>query len=367
MKKYDYLIVGAGLYGSAFAREVKRAGKRCLVIEKRGHIAGNAYTKEIDKIQVHCYGPHIFHTNDSAIWNYVNQFAKFNRYTNSPVAYYQGKLYNLPFNMNTFYQMWGVTTPAEAQKIIEEQRKQYSITNPRNLEEQAIRLVGPDIYEKLIRGYTEKQWGVPCSKLPPTIINRLPIRFSFDNNYFDAQYQGIPIGGYTKLVERMLEGVEVQLGVDFLKEREKWKKCASRIVYTGPIDAYFNYKLGALRYRSLKFETVSLDCANYQGNAVINYTDAEIPYTRIIEHKHFEYGTQLKSVISKEYSLEWDRDQEPFYPVNDEKNDQLYGRYKILAAEEKDVLFGGRLGEYKYYDMDMVISQALSRAKELLE
>ncbi|WP_418667686.1 UDP-galactopyranose mutase [Allofournierella sp.] len=361
---YDYLIVGAGLYGSAFARMALDAGRTCLVLEKRGHTAGNLYTEEVEGIQVHRYGAHIFHTNNERVWEYVNRFARFNRYTNSPLANYKGEIYNLPFNMNTFHAMWGVTTPAEAQKELERQRAAAFVPEPRNLEQQAINLVGPDIYEKLVKGYTEKQWGRPCAELPAFIIRRLPVRFTYDNNYFNADYQGIPVGGYTAMVERMLEGAELRLGTDYLAGREAWNALADRVIYTGPIDAYFGYRLGALAYRSVRFETEVLDLPDYQGNAVVNYTDAETPYTRIIEHKHFEFGTQPKTVISREYSAEWALGDEPYYPVNDAVNNALYGRYRALAAEEK-VVFGGRLGEYRYYDMDKVLEAALQKWEEL--
>ncbi len=363
---YDYLIVGAGLFGAVFAREARLAGKRCLVIDKRPNIAGNIYTREVEGIQVHEYGAHIFHTNNDRVWRYVNRFAEFNRYTNSPVANYHGKLYNLPFNMNTFYQMWGVRTPAEAKAKIDEQRRAANITEPKNLEEQAISLAGIDIYEKLVRGYTEKQWGRPCTELPPFIIRRLPLRFVFDNNYFNARYQGIPMGGYTAMIERMLEGIEVRLNADYLADRDYWNAQADRVVYTGPIDAYFGFSLGTLEYRSVRFETEVLDTDNFQGNAVVNYTDRETPYTRIIEHKHFEFGTQPKTVISREYSSEWKPGDEPYYPVNDEKNGQLYQAYRALADRERQVVFGGRLGEYKYYDMDQVVDRALSVAADQL-
>ncbi len=363
---YDYLIVGAGLFGAVFAHEARLAGKRCLVIDKRPQIAGNIYTREVEGIQVHEYGAHIFHTNNDRVWRYVNQFADFNRYTNSPVANYHGKLYNLPFNMNTFYQMWGVRTPAEAKAKIEAQRREANITEPRNLEEQAISLAGVDIYEKLVRGYTEKQWGRPCTQLPPFIIRRLPLRFTFDNNYFNSRFQGIPMGGYTAMVERMLEGIEVRLNTDYLADRDYWNAQADKVVYTGPIDAYFGFSLGTLEYRSVRFETEVLDTDNYQGNAVVNYTDRETPYTRIIEHKHFEFGMQPKTVISREYSSEWKPGDEPYYPVNDEKNGQLYQAYRALADQEPQVLFGGRLGEYKYYDMDQVVDRALSMAADQL-
>ena len=362
-KHYDYLIVGAGLYGAVFAQKAMEAGKTCLVIEKRDHIAGNIYTEAVEGIQVHRYGAHIFHTNNSEVWNYVNRFATFNRYTNSPVANYKGEIYNMPFNMNTFNKMWGVITPAEAQAEIERQRAAHYVAEPKNLEEQAINLVGTDIYEKLVKHYTEKQWGRPCTELPAFIIKRLPVRFIYDNNYFNALYQGIPVGGYTAMVEKMLEGAEVKLGVDYLADKAAWDAVADKVVYTGPIDAYFGYKLGALAYRSVRFETETLDMENYQGNAVVNYTDADTPYTRIIEHKHFEFGTQPKTVISREYSAEWKVGDEPYYPVNDEANGALYQQYKALAEGEEKVLFGGRLGEYKYYDMDRVIEAALAAWK----
>lgn len=366
MKHYDYLIVGAGLFGSVFAHEARKQGKNCLVIDKREHIAGNIYTEEMEGINVHRYGAHIFHTNNIKVWEYVNQFATFNRYTNSPIANYHGEIYNLPFNMNTFNKMWGVITPAEAMNKIEEQRKAAGIDEPKNLEEQAISLVGTDIYEKLIKGYTGKQWGRPCTELPAFIIKRLPVRFTYDNNYFNAFYQGVPIGGYTKMVEAMLKGVEVRLGVDYLNDREYLNRFADTIIYTGPIDAYFNYQLGALQYRSVRFETETLDLYNYQGNAVVNYTDGETPYTRIIEHKHFEFGTQPKTVISREYSTEWKPGDEPYYPVNDSKNSILYEKYKKMADNETNVIFGGRLGEYKYYDMDKVIEAALEVCEQHL-
>lgn len=362
-KHYDYLIVGAGLYGAVFAQKAMEAGKTCLVIEKRDHIAGNIYTEAVEGIQVHRYGAHIFHTNNDEVWNYVNRFATFNRYTNSPVANYKGEIYNMPFNMNTFNKMWGVITPAEAQAEIERQRAAHYVAEPKNLEEQAINLVGTDIYEKLVKHYTEKQWGRPCTELPAFIIKRLPVRFVYDNNYFNALYQGIPVGGYTAMVEKMLAGAQVRLGVDYLADKAAWDALAGKVVYTGPIDAYFGYRLGALAYRSVRFETETLDMENYQGNAVVNYTDADTPYTRIIEHKHFEFGTQPKTVISREYSAEWKVGDEPYYPVNDEANGALYQQYKALAEGEEKVLFGGRLGEYKYYDMDKVIEAALAAWK----
>lgn len=360
---YDYLVVGAGLYGAVFARQAADAGKRVLVMDKRDHIAGNVYTKPVEDIQVHVYGAHIFHTNDQSVWNYVNRFAEFNRFTNSPVANYKGQLYSLPFNMYTFHQMWGVVTPQEAAEKIEAQRNAAGITHPKNLEEQAISLVGTDIYEKLIKGYTEKQWGRPCRELPAFIIKRLPVRLTFDNNYFNALYQGIPVDGYTKMVENMLSGIEVRLGEDYLENREKWNALAEKVVFTGPIDAYYDYCLGHLQYRSVRFETEVLDMPNFQGNAVVNYTDAETPYTRIIEHKWFAFGTQPKTVISREYSSEWKPGNEPYYPVNDEKNNDLYQQYKALADREEKVIFGGRLGQYRYYDMDQVIAAALEDSK----
>ena len=360
---FDYLIVGAGLYGAVFAQKAMEAGKTCLVLEKRAHIAGNIYTEAVEGIQVHRYGAHIFHTSNSEVWEYVRRFATFNRYTNSPVANYKGEIYNLPFNMNTFNKMWGVITPAEARAEIERQRAARYVAEPKNLEEQAINLVGTDIYEKLVKHYTEKQWGRPCTELPAFIIKRLPVRFIYDNNYFNALYQGIPVGGYTAMVEKMLEGAEVRLGVDYLADKAAWDALAGKVVYTGPIDAYFGYRLGALAYRSVRFETETLDMENYQGNAVVNYTDAETPYTRIIEHKHFEFGAQPKTVISREYSAEWKVGDEPYYPVNDEANGALYQQYKALAEGEEKVIFGGRLGEYKYYDMDRVIEAALAAWK----
>ena len=372
MKSYDYLIVGAGLYGAVFARQAADRGKQVLVIEKRPHIAGNIYTETVEGIHVHAYGAHIFHTNDRRAWDWVNRFATFNRYTNSPVANYHGELYSLPFNMYTFNKMWGVVTPAEAKAKIEEQRRQAGITDPKNLEEQAISLVGRDIFENLVKGYTEKQWGRDCRDLPAFIIRRLPVRFTFDNNYFNALYQGVPMGGYTKMISRMLEGVEVRLGEDYLKNRAEWNALAEKVVFTGPIDAYFDFRLGALEYRSVRFETELLDMPNYQGNAVVNYTDRETPYTRVIEHKWFQFGLDdhggilPKTVISREYSSEWQPGSEPFYPVNDEKNAALYARYRALAEKEEGVVFGGRLGEYKYYDMDQVIIAALDRAEKEL-
>lgn len=359
MKAYDYLIVGSGLYGATVAHEMRKAGYSVLIVEKRNHIAGNVYTKSVDGINIHQYGAHIFHTNDKEIWDYVCQFATFNRFTNSPVANYHGELYSLPFNMYTFNKMWGVITPEEANNKIQEQRRAAGIKAPTNLEEQAISLVGTDIYEKLIKGYTEKQWGRPCNKLPAFIIKRLPVRLTFDNNYFNACYQGIPIGGYTKLVETMLKSIDVRLDVDYLAHKTELDALANRVVYTGAIDAYFNYLLGRLEYRSIRFETEVLDIPNFQGNAVVNYTDSETPWTRIIEHKWFEFGTQPKTVISREYSLEWAPGGEPYYPINDGKNNELYAKYLEIAKSEKNVIFGGRLGSYQYYDMDAVIKSAL--------
>ena len=366
MSKYDYLVVGSGLYGAIFAHEANKRGKKVLVIDKRPNIAGNIYTEEVEGINVHKYGAHIFHTNNKEVWQYITQFAEFNRFTNSPVANYKGELYSLPFNMYTFNKMWGVVTPEEAAAKIEEQRQEIK-GEPKNLEEQAISLVGRDIYEKLIKGYTEKQWGRPCTELPSFIIKRLPVRLTFDNNYFNALYQGIPMGGYTKMVENMLEGIEVRLNTDYLENKEELDSLADKVVYTGPIDAYFNYKLGTLEYRSVRFETEVLDKPNFQGNAAVNYTDAETPWTRIIEHKWFEFGTQPKTVISREYSSEWKLGDEPYYPVNDEKNGALYAEYKKLGEAETKVIFGGRLGEYKYYDMDAVIAGALAKVKEVFE
>ena len=364
--KYDYLVVGSGLYGAIFAHEANKRGKKVLVIDKRPNIAGNIYTEEVEGINVHKYGAHIFHTNNKEVWQYITQFAEFNRFTNSPVANYKGELYSLPFNMYTFNKMWRVVTPEEAAAKIEEQRQEIK-GEPKNLEEQAISLVGRDIYEKLIKGYTEKQWGRPCNELPSFIIKRLPVRLTFDNNYFNALYQGIPMGGYTKMVENMLEGIEVRLNTDYLENKEELDSLADKVVYTGPIDAYFNYKLGTLEYRSVRFETEVLDKPNFQGNAAVNYTDAETPWTRIIEHKWFEFGTQPKTVISREYSSEWKLGDEPYYPVNDEKNGALYAEYKKLGEAETKVIFGGRLGEYKYYDMDAVIAAALAKVKEVFE
>ena len=370
--KYDYLVVGSGLYGAVFAREAADRGKKVLVIDKRPNVAGNIYTEKVEGIHVHKYGAHIFHTNDTKVWKYITRFAEFNRFTNSPVANYRGELYSLPFNMYTFNKMWGVVTPEEAAAKIEEQKKEACITEPKNLEEQAISLVGRDIFEKLIKGYTEKQWGRDCNDLPEFIIKRLPVRLTFDNNYFNALYQGIPIGGYTQLVEHLLEGIEVRLNTDYLEQKEALDRLAETVVYTGPIDAYFGYSLGALEYRSVRFETEVLDIPNFQGNAAVNYTDRETPWTRIIEHKWFEFGKDEqgqdlpKTVISREYSSEWKPGDEPYYPVNDEKNGALYAEYKKLADAEQNVIFGGRLAEYRYYDMDAVIASALKKSEEVL-
>lgn len=370
--KYDYLIVGAGLYGATFARQMKESGKKVLVIDKRPTIGGNVYTENVEGINVHKYGAHIFHTNNKKVWDFVNRFATFNRFTNSPVANFHGELYSLPFNMYTFNKMWGVVTPREAAAKIEEQRKAAGIKEPENLEEQAISLVGTDIYEKLIKGYTEKQWGRPCTELPSFIIKRLPVRFTFDNNYFNALYQGIPVGGYTKMVRNMLEGIEVKVNADYLKNKAEYDSMADHVVYTGPVDAYFGYKLGYLQYRSVRFETEVLDIPNFQGNAAVNYTDSETPWTRIIEHKWFEFGKDengkdiQKTVISREYSSEWKPGDEPYYPVNDKKNSDLYQEYRKLADQENGVIFGGRLGEYKYYDMDKVIEEALKISSECI-
>ncbi len=363
---YDYLIVGSGLFGSIFAYEAGKKGKQCLVVEKRDHIGGNIYTKEVEGIQVHQYGAHIFHTSNREVWEYVQQFAEFNRYTNSPVANYKGEIYNLPFNMNTFNKLWGVVTPAEAKAKIEEQAAAYCTEHPANLEEQALNLVGKDIYEKLIKGYTEKQWGHRATELPPEIIKRLPVRYIYDNNYFNDIYQGIPIGGYTAMIEKMLAKAEVRLGVDYLEHKDELDALAEKVVYTGPIDAYYGYQFGELEYRSVSFETEVLDQPNYQGNAVVNYTEYEVPYTRIIEHKHFEFGTQDKTVISREYPAAWKKGDEPYYPVNNEKNNMLYHSYEELAKEEKKVILGGRLGTYKYMDMHHVVAEALRVTKEEL-
>ena len=363
--KYDYLIVGSGLFGSIFAYEMNRKGKKCLVIEKRDHVGGNIYTELKENINVHKYGAHIFHTNNKEVWDYINQFADFNRYTNSPIANYKGELYNLPFNMNTFYQMWGVKTPEEAKTKINHQKEEYKIDNPKNLEEQAISLIGKDIYEKLVKGYTEKQWGRKCSELPAFIIKRLPVRYTFDNNYFNDLYQGIPIGGYTKIIEKMLDGIEVKLNTDFFEDKEKWLDIADKIIFTGMIDQYYDYCYGELEYRGLDFEFETLDMENYQGNAVINYTDAETPFTRIIEHKHFEDSISDKTIITREYPKSWEKGEEAYYPMNDDRNSKLYEKYKQLADKEDKVIFGGRLGMYQYFDMWQVINEALKLVKSI--
>ena len=364
--KYDYLIVGSGLFGAIFACEATKKGKKCLVIDKREHIAGNIYTEKIENINVHKYGAHIFHTSAKEVWNYINQFAEFNRYTNSPVARYKNEVYNLPFNMNTFNKLWGVFTPEEAKQKIEEELKEAKIENPKNLEEQAIKLVGKTIYEKLIKGYTEKQWGRKATELPAFIIKRLPVRFTYDNNYFNDLYQGIPIGGYTSIIEKMLDGIEVRLDCDYFENKKELENIAKKIIFTGPIDKYYNYKFGHLEYRSLRFEMEILDIENYQGNSIVNYTDYKIPYTRIIEHKHFEYGTQPKTVITREFPDNWTLEKEPYYPINNDKNNQLYEKYRELADKDDKVIFGGRLGEYKYYDMDKVVKRALQLCKNIL-
>ena len=370
--KYDYLVVGSGLFGAVFAQKAKESGKTVLVIDKRGNVGGNIYTEKIEGINVHKYGAHIFHTNDEKVWNYVNRFVKFNRFTNSPIANYRGEIYSLPFNMYTFNKMWGAVTPEEAAKIIERQKKEANIVDPQNLEEQAISLVGTDIYRKLIKGYTEKQWGRDCKDLPAFIIKRLPVRFTYDNNYFNALFQGIPVGGYTKLIERLLSGIEVKLNTDYLADKERWDGMAEKVVYTGAIDAFFGYRLGHLEYRSVRFETETLNMPNFQGNAAVNYTDKETPWTRIIEHKWFEFGKDEngidlpKTVISKEFSSEWKPGDEPYYPINDDKNNALYLKYKELADNEKNVYFGGRLGEYKYYDMDKTVASALNFAEKTI-
>ena len=367
MKKYDYLIVGAGLYGAVFAYEANKRGKKCLVIDRRKHIGGNIYCENINGINVHKYGAHIFHTSDKEIWNYVNQFVEFNNYVNSPIANYKGEIYNLPFNMNTFSKLWGISTPKEAQEKIEEQKSEYNITEPQNLEEQAISLFGIDIYLKLVKEYTEKQWGRDCKELPAFIIKRLPVRFTYDNNYFNDRYQGIPIGGYNKIIEKLLENADIELGVDYLKNKEKYNELADKILYTGMIDEFYDYKLGNLEWRSLKFENEILKNEdNYQGNAVVNYTSHDQKYTRIIEHKHFEFNKCKGTVITKEYPQDWKKGDEAYYPVNDEKNNTLFAKYKELADKEENVIFGGRLGNYKYYDMDKVIKAALEMIKEVL-
>ena len=365
---YDYLIVGSGLFGAIFAYEANKKNKRCLVIDKRSHIGGNIYTENIEGINVHKYGAHIFHTSNKQVWNYINQFAEFNRYTNSPIARYKDEVYNLPFNMNTFNKLWGVFTPEEAKKKIEEEISELNIDKPRNLEEQAIKLVGKTIYEKLVKGYTEKQWGMKATELPSFIIKRLPVRFTYDNNYFNDLYQGIPIGGYTRIIEKMLDGIEVRLNCNYFKNKKELDNLAKKIIFTGPIDEFYNYCYGELEYRSVRFEMEVLNTENYQGNAVVNYTEYEVPYTRVIEHKHFEYGTQHKTVISREYSDKWDKTKEPYYPINNEKNNKLYEKYKKLATQDNNVIFGGRLGQYKYFDMDKVIENALEIVnKELSE
>ena len=374
MKEYDYLIVGSGLFGAIFAYEANKKGKKCLVIDKRPHIAGNIYTENIDGINVHKYGAHIFHTSNREVWNYINQFVEFNRYTNSPIAKYKDEVYNMPFNMNTFNKMWGVFTPKEAMEKIEQEKKEAGITEPKNLEEQAISLVGKTIYEKLVKGYTEKQWGKRATELPTFIIKRLPVRFIYDNNYFNDLYQGIPVGGYTQIIEKMLKGIDVKLNCNYFENKEELENIAEKIVFTGPIDKYYDYQFGELEYRSLRFETEKLDIENYQGNAVVNYTEYEVPYTRIIEHKHFEYGKSLgnivegqakeKTIITREYPDKWDKEKEPYYPINDKKNDALYEKYRKLSEKDNNIIFGGRLGQYKYYDMDKVIEAALQAVKE---
>ena len=364
--KYDYLIVGTGLFGAVFAYEAQKAGKKCLVIDKREHIAGNIYCENVEGINVHKYGAHIFHTSNKEVWDYINQFAEFNHYINSPVAAYKDETYNLPFNMNTFSRLWGIRTPQEARDIIEKQRAEYGVAEPKNLEEQALSLAGKDVYEKLIKGYTEKQWGRPCTELPAFIIKRLPFRFIYDNNYFNDRYQGIPIGGYTPIVAKMLEGLEVRLKTDYFDFIKENPDIADITLFTGMIDEYYGYQLGALEYRTVRFETEVLDCENYQGNAVVNYTEREVPYTRIIEHKHFEFGKQPKTVISREYSSEWKPGIEPYYPINNEENNSLFAKYRELADKEEKIIFGGRLGNYKYYDMDKVIEAALELVKEQL-
>ncbi len=379
MKQYDYLIVGAGLFGSIFAYEAKKAGRKCLVIDRRNHIGGNVYTEEVEGINVHRYGAHIFHTSNQEVWNYMNSFVEFNRYTNSPVARYRDELYNLPFNMNTFHALWGVKTPDEARAKIQEQMQEAleqamkhadadgKLPEPQNLEEQALRLIGCDVYEKLVKGYTEKQWGKRATELPAFIIKRLPVRFTYDNNYFNDKYQGIPEGGYTRIIEKMLEGIEVHLGSDFFARRSEYEQSAEKIVFTGMLDEFYEYRFGELEYRSLRFENETLELENYQGNAVVNYTEYEVPYTRIIEHKHFEFGTQPKTVITKEYPATWKRGDEPYYPMNDEKNNTLFAKYRELADAEDNVIFGGRLGEFKYYDMHQVVARALETVRaELL-
>ena len=365
--KYDYLVVGSGLFGSIFAYEANKKGKKCLVIEKRPHVGGNIYTENVEGIQVHKYGAHIFHTSNKEVWKYINQFAEFNRYTNSPVARYKDELYNMPFNMNTFHALWGVITPDEAKAKIEEEKKEAGITEPKNLEEQAISLVGKTIYEKLVKGYTEKQWGRKATELPSFIIKRLPVRFIYDNNYFNDSYQGIPIGGYTQIIEKMLDGIEVRLNYDYFDHKDELKDIADKIIFTGPIDKFYDYKFGELEYRSLRFETETINTSNYQGNAVVNYTEYEVPYTRIIEHKHFDYVDTDKTIITREYPAKWDKDKELYYTINDEKNTNLYNKYKELSEKDDKVIFGGRLGQYKYFDMDKVIAEALKCVEKELK
>ena len=364
MKKYDYLVVGAGLFGAVFAHEATKRGKSCLVIDKRPHIAGNIYTEKQENINVHKYGAHIFHTSDKEVWEYMNQFCEFNNYINSPVAVYKDELYNLPFNMNTFSKMWNIKTPAEAKAIIEKQKAELNITEPQNLEEQALSLVGTDVYEKLINGYTQKQWGRPCKELPAFIIKRLPLRFTYDNNYFNDRYQGIPIGGYTAIVEKLLEGSDVRLNTDYFEFVKENKEVAEKIVYTGEIDKFFDYEFGALEWRAVRFENETLDEENHQGNAVVNYTASDVPYTRIIEHKHFEKSDSPKTIISKEYSSEWKVGDEPYYPINNDRNNELYAKYENRAKQDKNIIFGGRLGTYKYYDMDKVVRASLDAVKQ---
>ncbi|MFN7044451.1 MAG: UDP-galactopyranose mutase [Flavobacterium sp.] len=363
MKKYDYLIVGSGLFGSVFAHEATKRGKKCFVIDKRNHLGGNIFCENIEGINVHKYGAHIFHTNDKSLWDYVNQFAEFNNYINSPISFSNGKLYNLPFNMNTFYQLWNLSNPEDVKRKIEEQIKEYGFKNPKNLEEQALSLVGKDIYETLIKEYTEKQWGRKASELPAFIIKRLPVRFTFDNNYFNDKYQGIPIGGYNKIIEGLLKNIDVQVDTDFFENRNYFESIADKIIFTGKIDAFFDYRFGKLEYRSLKFETETINSENFQGNAVVNYNDAKIPYTRIIEHKHFEFGKQPKTVVTKEYPQNWSEEKEPYYPINDDKNNEIFQKYKKLSENIPNVIFGGRLAEYKYYDMHQIIASALTSVK----
>ncbi|OEJ98836.1 UDP-galactopyranose mutase [Flavivirga aquatica] len=366
MQKYDYLIVGAGLFGCVFAHEATKQGKKCLVVDKRTHVGGNVYCENIDGINVHKYGAHIFHTNDKAIWDYVNQFAEFNNYINSPISLSKGKLYNLPFNMNTFYQLWGTKTPEEAKTIIESQIKQFGVKTPKNLEEQALSLIGKDVYETLIKEYTEKQWGKKATDLPSFIIKRLPVRYTFNNNYFNDTYQGIPIGGYNKIIDGLLKDIDVKTNVDFFEEKEELSALANKIVYTGKIDEFYNYKFGNLEYRSLRFENIRLDTDNYQGNAVVNYNDATVPYTRIIEHKHFEFGKQKHTVITKEFSEKWTQEKEAYYPINNDDNQNKYQQYRALSIQEDNIIFGGRLAEYKYYDMHQIIASALQKSKQEL-